>query len=310
MTARPYGWQWKIPLQNRVGNGLVYCSEYLSDEDARNSLLGNVEGHLLTEPRTIRFRTGRRSQQWVGNCVAVGLSSGFLEPLESTSIHLIQNSVLRLVRMFPADGIDPAGDALRPMNELHILAERLAQLGRELVAEVEAEDLLLVLERFDGKASGHRPQKRDGRHARAVGTEIISDHIQSLDLSKRPFVAIGDGGTTYTADAVILATGARAKWLGLPSEEAFKGFGVSACATCDGFFYRGKDVVVVGGGDAAVEEAIYLAKITNSVKVIHRRDELRAQKVLQDQAFGFNNIHFVWDTIVRLRPRSPRRSCA
>jgi tryptophan halogenase len=107
-TARPYGWQWKIPLQNRVGNGLVYCSEYLSDEDARNSLLGNVEGHLLTEPRTIRFRTGRRSQQWVGNCVAVGLSSGFLEPLESTSIHLIQNSVLRLVRMFPADGIDPA----------------------------------------------------------------------------------------------------------------------------------------------------------------------------------------------------------
>ena len=107
-TARPYGWQWKIPLQNRVGNGLVYCSEYLSDDAAGKSLLDNVEGRTLTDVRTIRFRTGRRSAQWVRNCVAVGLSSGFLEPLESTSIHLIQNSILRLVRMFPADGIEPA----------------------------------------------------------------------------------------------------------------------------------------------------------------------------------------------------------
>ena len=107
-TARSSGWQWKIPLQNRVGNGLVYGSDYLSDDEAKKALLDNIEGKPINEVRTIKFRTGRRKQQWVKNCVAVGLSSGFLEPLESTSIHLIQNSILRLVRMFPADGIDPA----------------------------------------------------------------------------------------------------------------------------------------------------------------------------------------------------------
>ncbi len=107
-TARTSGWQWNIPLQNRVGNGLVYSSDYLSDDEAKRALLNNIEGEPITDPRTIKFRTGRRSQQWVKNCVAVGLSSGFLEPLESTSIHLIQNSVLRLVRMFPAMEIDPA----------------------------------------------------------------------------------------------------------------------------------------------------------------------------------------------------------
>ena len=122
-------------------------------------------------------------------------------------------------------------------------------------------------------------------HARAMGTEIIGDIITSLDTSSRPFVAKGDSGTTYTADAVILATGARAKWLGLPSEEKFKGFGVSACATCDGFFYRGQEIVVIGGGNTAVEEALYLSNIASEVTLVHRRDALRAEKILQKHLF-------------------------
>lgn len=132
-------------------------------------------------------------------------------------------------------------------------------------------------------------------HARAVGTEIISDHINELDLSKRPFTAIGDSGTVYTADTVILATGAQAKWIGLPSEEAFKGFGVSACATCDGFFYRGQEVVVIGGGNTAVEEALFLTNFASKVTLIHRRDELRAEKILQHRLFNNPKIEVLWD---------------
>ncbi len=131
-------------------------------------------------------------------------------------------------------------------------------------------------------------------HARAAGTEIIADHIASLDLSKRPFTAKGDGGTTYTADAVVLATGAQAKWLGLDSEEKFKGFGVSACATCDGFFYRGQDVVVIGGGNTAVEEALFLTNFASKVTLIHRRDELRAEKILQKRLLEHPKIEPLW----------------
>lgn len=135
-------------------------------------------------------------------------------------------------------------------------------------------------------------------HAKQMSTEVISDHIQNLDLSKRPFVANGDSGTTYTADAVILATGAQAKWLGLPSEEKLKGFGVSACATCDGFFYRGKEIVVVGGGNTAVEEALFLTNFATKVTLIHRRDSLRAEKILQDRLFKNEKIEMVWDHTV------------
>jgi thioredoxin reductase (NADPH) len=131
-------------------------------------------------------------------------------------------------------------------------------------------------------------------HAKAVGTEIIMDHIGSLDLSKRPFVASGQSGTTYTADAVVLATGAQARWLGLESEEKFKGFGVSACATCDGFFYRGLEVVVIGGGNTAVEEALFLTKFASKVTLIHRRDELRSEKILQDRLFKNDKIETLW----------------
>ena len=131
-------------------------------------------------------------------------------------------------------------------------------------------------------------------HAQAMGCEIIGDIITSLDLSSRPFVAKGDSGTEYVADAVILATGARAKWLGLPSEEAFKGFGVSACATCDGFFYRGQDIVVIGGGNTAVEEALFLTNFASKVTLIHRRDELRAEKILQDRLMKNPKIEPLW----------------
>ncbi|MCT4557225.1 MAG: thioredoxin-disulfide reductase [Pelagimonas sp.] len=131
-------------------------------------------------------------------------------------------------------------------------------------------------------------------HARAMGTEIIGDIITSVDFDKRPFVAQGDSGTIYEADAIILATGARAKWLGLDSEEAFKGFGVSACATCDGFFYRGKEIVVIGGGNTAVEEALFLTNFASKVTLIHRRDELRSEKILQDRLFKNEKIEPLW----------------
>ncbi len=136
-------------------------------------------------------------------------------------------------------------------------------------------------------------------HARAMGTEIISDLITELDLQNRPFTAKGDSGTVYTADAVILATGARAKWLGLPSEDKFKGFGVSACATCDGFFYREKPIVVIGGGNTAVEEALFLTNFGSKVTLVHRRDELRAEKILQHRLLKHPKVEVKWDSVLK-----------
>ncbi|MGJ8609830.1 MAG: thioredoxin-disulfide reductase [Octadecabacter sp.] len=132
-------------------------------------------------------------------------------------------------------------------------------------------------------------------HARAMGTEIIADIISSIDFSKRPFVCQSDSGTEYVADAIILATGARAKWLGLETEEKFKGFGVSACATCDGFFYRGQEIVVIGGGNTAVEEALFLTNFASKVTLVHRRDELRAEKILIDRLMKNPKIETLWD---------------
>ena len=164
---------------------------------------------------------------------------------------------------------------IQPGGQLTITTEVENWPGEK---EIQGPDLMIKMEVF----------------ARAAGTEIITDHISDLDLSKRPFVAKGETGTTYTADAVILATGAQAKWLGLPSEEKFKGFGVSACATCDGFFYRGQEVVVIGGGNTAVEEALFLTNFASKVTLIHRRDELRSERILEDRLMKNPKIEPMW----------------
>lgn len=132
-------------------------------------------------------------------------------------------------------------------------------------------------------------------HAREMGAEVITDHINSLDLSARPFTAKADSGMTFTADAVVLATGAQARWLGIPSEEKYKGMGVSACATCDGFFYRGKEVVVIGGGNTAVEEALFLTNFASKVTLVHRRDSLRAEKILQHRLLEHPKVEVIWN---------------
>ncbi|MEG6510134.1 thioredoxin-disulfide reductase [Methyloligella sp. 2.7D] len=131
--------------------------------------------------------------------------------------------------------------------------------------------------------------------ARHVGTEIVNDHISTVDLKQRPFKLIGDGGQEYTADSLIIATGAQARWLGLPTESEFKGFGVSACATCDGFFYRDKTVIVVGGGNTAVEEALFLTNFASQVILVHRRGELRAEKILQERLFAHPKVDVMWN---------------
>jgi thioredoxin reductase (NADPH) len=134
------------------------------------------------------------------------------------------------------------------------------------------------------------------KQAEHVGTEIISDHIKEVDFSKKPFTLVGESGDVYTADSVILATGASAKWLGLETEKKFQGYGVSGCATCDGFFFRNKEVMVIGGGNTAVEEALYLTNHASKVILVHRRDSLRAEKILQDRLFKHPKVQVIWDS--------------
>ncbi len=148
---------------------------------------------------------------------------------------------------------------------------------------------------FEHEIQGPWLMEQMRAQAERMGTEIIGDWIMEVDLSSRPFKAIGDSGTVYTGDVLIIATGAQARWLGLSEEEGLRGFGVSACATCDGFFYRGKEVVVVGGGNTAVEEAIFLTNFASKVTLVHRRDELRAEKVMQNRLFNNPKIEVLWN---------------
>ena len=150
----------------------------------------------------------------------------------------------------------------------------------------------------DTEVQGPALMERMEAHAKAMEAEVIDDIVTSVDLSQRPFKATTDSGQNWTADAVILATGAQARWLGLPSEQKFQGFGVSACATCDGFFYRGKPIVVVGGGNTAVEEALFLTNFASKVTLVHRRDSLRAEKILQNRLLKNPKVEMVWNHAV------------
>ncbi|MGH7093975.1 MAG: thioredoxin-disulfide reductase [Stellaceae bacterium] len=179
-----------------------------------------------------------------------------------------------------------------------------ANLSPILVAGLQPGGQLMIttdVENYPGFAEaiqGPWLMEQMEKQAAHVGTRLIGDIIVSADLSKRPFTCVGDSGDVYVAETLAICTGAQARWLGLPSEMAFRGFGVSACATCDGFFFRGKKVVIVGGGNTAVEEAIYLTNHARKVTLIHRRNALRAEKILQDRLFRNPKIEVIWDSVV------------
>ncbi|MCY4259221.1 MAG: thioredoxin-disulfide reductase [Rhodobacteraceae bacterium] len=161
----------------------------------------------------------------------------------------------------------------------------------------------------DSLVQGPELMTRMADHARTTGVTIVNEQIESVDLNARPFLSLSDNGTRYSSDSLILATGAQAKWLGLPSEQHFRGYGVSACATCDGFFFRDQDVVVVGGGNTAVEEALFLTRFASRVTLIHRRDELRAERILQERLFRNEKIVPLWfHELVEVRGRDHPRS--
>ena len=179
-----------------------------------------------------------------------------------------------------------------------------AMLKPMLIAGFEAGGQLMIttdVENYPGFAEpiqGPWLMEQMRLQAEHVGAKLVSDHIVKVELGQRPFRLKGDSGQVYTADALIIATGAKAQWLGDKSEEKFKGFGVSACATCDGFFFRNKKVVVVGGGNSAVEEALYLSHIASHVTLVHRRDSLRAERILQERLVARDNVDFRWDSAI------------
>lgn len=168
------------------------------------------------------------------------------------------------------------------------------QPGGQLTITTDVENFPGFAEAVQGPWLMEQMQKQ----AEHVGTQFLYDTITEVDLSKRPFVAKGDSGDTYVGETLVICTGATARWLGIESEKKFQGFGVSACATCDGFFFRGKEVVVVGGGNSAVEEAIYLAGIASKVTLVHRRDSLRAEKIAQDRLLANPKVSVCWDSVI------------
>ncbi|WP_018687277.1 thioredoxin-disulfide reductase [Ahrensia kielensis] len=179
-----------------------------------------------------------------------------------------------------------------------------AMLNPVMVAGLQQGGQLMItteVENYPGYADaveGPWMMEQMRQQAENVGTQIEQDIIVEVDLDSRPFKAVGDSGTVYTGDTLVICTGAQAKWLGLESEQTYMGFGVSACATCDGFFYRGKEVVVVGGGNTAVEEALYLSNLASKVTLVHRRDELRSEKILEERLLKKANVEIIWDTEV------------
>lgn len=193
-------------------------------------------------------------------------------------------------------GAGPAGYtagvyAARAMRNPLILAGY--QPGGQLTITTEVENWP-----GDKEVQGPDLMIRMREHAEAMGARVLEEQVGKVDFSERPFKIATESGQNYTADCVIIATGAQAKWLGLPTEEKFKGFGVSACATCDGFFYREKEVLVIGGGNTAVEEALYLTNFASKVTLVHRRDELRAEKILQDRFMKHPKTEVIWDTVL------------